>query len=300
MLSLRPLHQHFAAEIAGLDLTKPLRPAQFAELRDAWNRYGVLVIRGQAIAESHQIAFAKQFGTLERFPPAADGRPGGPELVRVSNAREDGSFFESTDPPMKYLAMTRAWHKDTSYKRVPGFATILRAVQVPDEGGETEFIDLRAAFDGLPRGEQDRLKGLAAPHSYGQAMKACGIEGSVAPSRVAAVHPLIAWHDEGRRSLFLSPLHMHTIEGMDDNDSGALLAELVQWSTKPSLIYRHVWRKDDVLLWDNRTTMHRGMPCADRAVVRTLHRVVINGEGYVERLFAPPEATLPRRPYARE
>lgn len=300
MFALQPLHERFAAEIRGLDFTKPLRPPQFAELRDAWNRHAVLVIRGRAISENHQIAFARQFGTLERFPPPADGRPGGPELLRVSNVREDGSFLDSTDSTMKYLAMTRAWHKDTSYKRVPGFATILRGVQVPDEGGETEFVDLRAAFEGLPRWEQERLAGLAALHSYGQAMKACGIEGNGAQNRVAAVHPLIASHDDGRRSLFLSPLHMDGIEGMDDDDGAALLAELVQWSTEPQSIYRHVWQENDIVLWDNRTTMHRGMPYADRTVVRTLHRVVIDGEGYVERLFAPPGASLPRRAYARE
>ena len=289
MFSLHPLHKHFAAEIRGVDITKPLRPSQFAELRDAWNRHAVLLIRGQAISESNQIAFATQFGTLERFPPAANGRPGGPQLLRVSNVREDGSFLESADSTMKYLAMTRAWHKDTSYKRVPGFATILRGVQVPAEGGETEFVDMRAAFEGLPRWEQERLAGLAAEHSYGQAMKACGIEGNGAQSSVAAVHPMIAWHDDGRRSLFLSPLHMHGIEGMADDDSAALLAELVQWSTEPQSIYRHVWQENDILLWDNRTTMHRGLPYADRTMVRTLHRVVINGEGYVERLFSPRE-----------
>ena len=300
MFSLHPLHQHFAAEIRGLDLSKPLRPAQLADLRDAWNRHGVLVIRGQAISDDRQIAFAKQFGTLERFPPPTDGRPGGAELLRVSNVREDGSFLNPADSTMKYLAMTRAWHKDTSYRRVPGFATVLRGVQVPAEGGETEFVDLRAAFEGLPRWEQARLAGLTALHSYGQAMRACGIEGNGAQSRVAAVHPLVAWHDDGRRSLFLSPLHMHAIEGMDDDDGTALLAELVQWSTEAASIYRHVWQENDILLWDNRTTMHRGLPYADRTVPRTLHRVVINGEGYVERLFTPLEAAQQPRAYARE
>ena len=289
MFALQLLHERFAAELRGLDLSKPLGPSQFAELRDAWNRHAVLVIRGQAILPEQQLAFARQFGTLERFPPPANGQPGGPELTRVSNVNEDGSFRGAGGAITKYRSMTRAWHKDAVYKRVPGFATVLRGLRVPVDGGETEFVDLRAAFESLPRAEQERLAGLAALHSYGHAMRACGLEDDGSHSSVAAVHPLIAWHDDGRRSLFLSPLHMQRIEGMDDNAGAALLTELVQRSTQPTAIYRHVWQPDDILLYDNRTVMHRGLPYAERTEPRTLHRIVINGEGYVERLFTTRE-----------
>jgi alpha-ketoglutarate-dependent taurine dioxygenase len=286
MFSLRPLHEHFAAEIRGVDITKPLRPSQFAELRDAWNRHAVLLIRGQAISESHQIAFAAQFGTLERFPPAANGRPGGPQLLRVSNVRADGSFVSPSDPGNKYLALTRAWHKDATYKRVPSFATVLRGLRVPTVGGETELVDLRIAFERLRRKEQERLAELKALHSYGHAARSSGIESNGSLDHIDATHPLVAWHDDGRRSLFLSPLHMERIEGMDEDNCAALLAELVQLSTSPALIYRHAWQDNDILLWDNRTTMHRGLPYADQIEQRTLHRTVINGEEYAEGLFA--------------
>src|SRR5262249_26457430 len=137
-------------------------------------------------------------------------------------------------------------------------------------------------------------------HSYPQAMRACGLEDDGSHSSVAAVHPLIAWHDDGRRSLFLSPLHMNGIEGMDAAAGGALLAELVQRSTEPAGGYRHVWQETDIVPDDNRTVMHRGMPYAERTAPRTLHRVVINGEGHVEHLFAPREASLQHQAYARE
>lgn len=115
MLVLRPLHEHFAAELRGLDISRPLHAAQLKEVQGAWSRHAVLVIRGQAISDEQQLAFAKQFGALEAFPPPADGRRGGPELLRISNVRADGTFLPPTDTTMKYLSMGTAWHKDTTY-----------------------------------------------------------------------------------------------------------------------------------------------------------------------------------------
>jgi alpha-ketoglutarate-dependent taurine dioxygenase len=289
MLVLHPLHEHFAAELCGLDISRPLDAAHFREVQEAWSRRAVLVIRGQAISDEQQLAFAKQFGALEAFPPPADGRRGGPELLRISNVRADGAFLSPTDTTMKYVSMARAWHKDTTYNRVPSFGTVLRGVQIPVAGGETHFVDLRAAFERLPRSEQERLARFAALHSYEHAARERGIATATPHAPIAAVHPLVAWHDDGRRSLFLSPLYMEKIEGMDGDAGAALIAELVQCSTAPALIYRHQWRENDIVLWDNRTTMHRVMPYADQSAARTMHRTVIGGAGYVEHLFVQRE-----------
>lgn len=167
---------------------------------------------------------------------------------------------------------------------------MLRGVQIPPAGGETHYVDLRAAFERLSRSEQERLARLAALHSYEHAAREHGVARATPHAPIATVHPLIAWHDDGRRSLFLSPLYMQQIEGMDGDAGAALIAELVQWSTASALIYRHEWRENDIVLWDNRTTMHRVTPYADQSSQRTMHRTVIGGVGYVERLFLPREA----------
>ena len=289
MLVLRPLHDHFAAELRSVDLSKSLDAAQLSEVQRAWSRYAVLVIRGQTVSDEQHLAFAKRFGTLEAFPLAAAGRAGEPELLRVSNVRTDGSLLGPTGAAVKYRSMVEVWHKDSPYNAVPSFGTVLRGVQIPAAGTETHFVDLRLAFERLPRSEQERLARLVALHSYEHALRERGIASGASPAPIAAVHPLVAWHDDSRRSLFLSPLHMQQIEGMEADAGAALIAELVQWSTAPALTYRHVWQENDIVFWDNRTTMHRAMPCPDQSAPRTMHRTVISGEGYVERLFVPRE-----------
>lgn len=292
MLALRPLHDHFAAELLNVDLSKSLDAAQLSEVQEAWSRYAVLLIRGQTVSDEQHLVFAKSFGTLEAFPLAAAGRADEPELLRVSNVRTDGSLLGPTSAAAKYRSMVEVWHKDNPYKVVPSFGTVLRGVQIPAAGTETHFVDLRLAFEGLPRIEQEHLARLVALHSYEYALRERGIASAASRAPIAAVHPLVAWHDDSRRSLFLSPLHMQQIEGMDAEASAAVIAELVQWSTPPAVTYRHVWQEGDIVFWDNRTTMHRAIPCPDESAPRTMHRTVISGEGYVERLFAQRE-TLP-------
>lgn len=287
MLHIRRLAASFAAAIEGLDLASPLPDAMRRELREALERHAVLLVRGAVVGDEQHLALARSFGTLERFPPARDGVAAGPELLVMTNVLPGGGFAAADGATMRYLSLARSWHKDASFRRTPSFATILHAIEVPPTGGDTLFVDLRAAYDRLPARERDRLGRLAAVHSYDAAAEAAGVAlaRAIDPDR-EAIHPLVARHADGRRSLYLSPLYMRDIVGMDRAASDALVNELVQESTVAACTYRHAWAPGDVLLWDNRSVMHRATPYADRTAARTLHRTVVAGEGYVDDLWA--------------
>jgi taurine dioxygenase len=269
--TVRPLSPLMAAEVVGLDLREPLDPATRQAVYDAFVRYQVLAFRDQSLTKPEQIAFTEQFGTLERH--VASNRGGDiPLLHVVSNLDADGK------PSGKVKSTT--WHSDKSFRPEPSMATILHAVIMPPDGGDTCFANMYAAYDALDESEKAALDGLRVIHSWELSQQKSGLRASEEEIRDAPPmrHPLVRVHpDSGRKCLFMG-LHASHIDGWPMPDGRALLAKLEAHATQDRFVYRHKWHAGDVLMWDNRCLLHRADPNFDAALYpRVLHRTCLRG-----------------------
>jgi alpha-ketoglutarate-dependent 2,4-dichlorophenoxyacetate dioxygenase len=267
---MRRRHPRFATEAAGLDLGRALDAATIAAIWRAIDEYAVLVFRGQRLDDTQLRDFAARFGPLEIGRSAASAekrRLAHPEIGDISNIDEAGNLRLPDDRRRLDALGNRLWHTDASYMPVPVVLGMLHAVAVPPAtvwgGGETEFADLRAAYDALSEAVKQAIDGVVAVHdifwSRGQigfAEFAPGDREKYPPSRQRLVrrHP-----GSGRKTLYLSA-HASHIEGWPIGDGRLLLYDLTAHATRPEYVYRHRWRVGDLLIWDNRVTMHRGRP----------------------------------------
>jgi alpha-ketoglutarate-dependent 2,4-dichlorophenoxyacetate dioxygenase len=305
-ISVTPLHPSFGAEVAGVDLTRTGSPIVFAELETAFNRYAVLVFRGQPVTDEQQMAFSRRFGPLETMPIYTSEkrrRLGHAELSDISNLDPDGNVMAPDNPRRLYNLGNQLWHTDSSFKYTPARASLLSAREVPPEGGETEFADLRAAYDALPEASKRELEGLVAEHSIFYSRSLHGFsdfnddirrELPPVPQLVVRTHP-----GSGRRSLYLAS-HASHIVGWPIEQGRRLIEELIEFATQPQFIYRHRWHVGDLVMWDDRCTMHRGRPYDEAKYRRDMHRTTVSDEiNSVEReriasdamsLAAPPSA----------
>jgi alpha-ketoglutarate-dependent taurine dioxygenase len=283
-----PRREGFAASVSGLELSRKLDIITFARLHRAWMNHPVLVFPGQSISDAEQIEFAKRFGDLEIHPSAAHRASAHPEIYRVSNVDEAGRILPEKSTEWRYLELTWLWHTDSSFRPVPSMGSILHGIEIPPEGGGTLFTDMTAAYEALPHDERERARGLRVIHDHAHILS---LSKGLAESRdkgryedlPPVVHPLVRRHPiTGRRSLMLSPHTMSGIEGMGEAEARALLDALIAHATEERFIYRHEWSKDDVLMWDNRCTMHAVMPYDSVNHRRIMHRTTIAGD-------APPE-----------
>jgi taurine dioxygenase len=269
--TVRPLSPLMAAEVVGLDLREPLDPATRQAVHDAFVRYQVLAVRDQSLTKSEQIAFTEQFGTLERH--VASNRGGDiPLLHVVSNLNAEGK------PSGKVKSTT--WHSDKSFRPEPSMATILHAVIMPPDGGDTCFANMYAAYDALNAAEKAALDGLRVIHSWELSQQKSGLRATHEEIRDAPPmsHPLVRVHpDSGRKCLFMG-LHASHIDGWPMPDGRALLARLEAHATQDRFVYRHKWHTGDLLMWDNRCLLHRADPNFDAALYpRVLHRTCLRG-----------------------
>jgi len=269
--TLRPLSVLLAAEIVGPDLRVPFDGATREAVYAAFVRHHVLCFRGQALTEDQQIAFTQQFGTLERHTARNRGTDN-PLVHTVSNLGADGL------PSGK--VGSQAWHSDKSFRPEPSLATILHAVILPPDGGDTCFADMTAAYDGLDAAEKAELDGVRVIHSWEQS---CLKHGRRATAEEIAdappmSHPLVRVHpDSGRKSLFMGQ-HASHFEGRPMAEGRARLAALEAHATQERFLYRHRWRAGDVLMWDNRCLLHRADANFDAARhKRVLHRTCLRG-----------------------
>ena len=281
-LELQRLHPHFAAEVRGVDLARPLDDAVFTRIRDAFNEHAVLVFPGQDLDEERQIAFSERFGPLElsirKHTKRSVSRP---EISDISNLDERGRLLDPADERALYNAGNQLWHSDSSFKRVPATASLLHAREVPPEGGETEYADLRAAWDALPEARRRGLEGLVAEHSIVYSRSLIGY--AYPPDDAVAVPPvrqaLVRTHPAtGRRSLYLGS-HASHIVGRPVAEGRALLRELLEFATQPAFVYRHRWRVGDLVMWDNRCVLHRGRPWDEARHRRVMRRTTVAGDG---------------------
>ena len=278
-LRFRPLHPLFAAEAGPVDLVSLRAQDTLDEIRAGMHRYGVLVFRGQQLDDQSQLAFAERFdGCLHAKTGAAAlgaNRFGNEALVDISNVDERGDLLMSDDRRRHYGLANRLWHTDASFVEPPGRYSLLSARCVPPVGGDTEFADMRAAWDALEPAMQARLLPLQAHHSIAYSRQTLGFEFSAdeAERLHGVIQPLVRMNAmTGRRALYLAS-HASRIVGWPLPEGRLLLRELTEHATQPSFVYRHQWRAGDLVIWDNLATMHRATPFADGEYRRELRRV---------------------------
>ena len=249
-------------------------------IEDAFHRFAVLVFPEVHLSEAEHIAFSRRFGTLERTLSKRDERA---EVSLLSNVDAGGTVAKPDDKLGLFLKGNRFWHTDSSFKKVGAKASLLRAVEVPASGGDTEWADMRAAWDALDAVTQQRLEGLTAVHSYawsqGQQIGGATILTQREWDALPPVeHPVVRTHPAtGRKSLYVGRHASHVV-GMDVEEGRALLRELTANACQPPRIFRHRWRTGDLVLWDNRCVLHRGhpWPFEERRVMK---RTTVAGEG---------------------
>jgi taurine dioxygenase len=278
-LEVRNLSPALGAAITGIDLRRDLNPATVAALLQAWHRHLVLVFPGQALAEADQIRIAEHFGEIQgRSRPEATRREAGrtshPGVMLVSNIRENGEPIGSLpDGEMQF-------HSDMCYTENPVKGTFLYAIEVPSAGGDTLFLNMYSAYDGLPEAMKARLAGLRALNSYSHGYSGATLRSANQrlPEDRHFTHPVVRTHpDTGRQALYINRLMTMEIEGLPEAESAALLEELFTHIEQERFIYAHNWRAGDLVLWDNRCTLHArtDFSAGER---RLLRRVVIKGD----------------------
>lgn len=277
-VTVRPVTAAVGAEISGVDLAK-LDDATFATIRQAWFDHAMLLFRGQALSDDDLLAFSRRFGELDPPPNQERGRispPGYPDIYVVSNV------LDANGDPIGALGAGEAvWHTDMSYLDEPPDASMLYALEIPPSGGNTWFCGMQAACDALPAELRRKIEGRRIKHdgtynSGGYLRK--GVTPTDDPMQApGAWHPAILRHPgNGRATLYLGRRRNSHVEGYAQAESDAILEALWAHVTGPRFVYEHVWRKGDLVMWDNRSTMHRRDPF-DAAARRVMHRTQIKG-----------------------
>lgn len=277
-LQVRRLSHALGAEITGVDLRKPLDKAAEAELRRAWLDNLVIVFPGQELAPAQQIAFGRMFGELDDHKSVPFYRhPEHPEIYLITNKQIGGKPSETRDTG-------RAWHSDHSFTTRPTMATMLYCREIPPVGGTTMFANMTMAFETLSEGLRAVLEKLEAVHSFAY-YSARGLKGRN-PEQIAHMNrinppvaqPVVRVHAEtGRKALYVSEMMTSHFAGMTQEESAGLLEYLFRHSVKPEFTYRHNWKVNDLLMWDNRCTMHLAPADYTHDEPRHMHRITVLG-----------------------
>lgn len=283
-ITVTPLHPHIGAEIRGIDLRRPVPHDVFAAIDAAFNRHAVLVFPEQPLSDEEQIAFSRLFGPLETSPDYAGSKKSRlprREIADISNLDPEGKVMSAEDQRLLFNRGNQLWHTDSSFKFVPARCSLLSAREIPPEGGETEFADLRAAYDALPEERQRKLDGLVAEHSIFRSRALIGFTefNEEIRSELPPVPQLIVRRHagSGRKTLYLAS-HASHIVGWPVEEGRRLIEELIAFATEPRFVYRHRWRVGDLVMWDDRCTMHRGRPYDDTKYRRDMHRTTVSDE----------------------
>lgn len=279
VLTFRQLHPHFAAEVSLIDLRQVQDRETLAEIRAGMDAYAVLVFRNQPFTDDEQLAFARRFDghlhTKTGISALQKSRLGNEALGDISNLDENGEIMKSDDRRRMYGLGNRLWHTDASFQDPPGRYSLLSARMLPPVGTETEFADMRAAYDALPPEMKAQSEGLRVHHSIAHSRQTLGFEFSQNEQEIlkGAIHPLIRTLSRSRRKSLYIASHASKIIDWPVPEGRLLLRELMEHATQPEFVYRHVWREADLVIWDNRATMHRARPFEDSRYRRELRRV---------------------------
>ena len=279
-LSIKPLHPLFCAEVAGADAGKPMDDATFAEIRAALDEYSVLVLHDQSLDDERQIAFSRRFGPLETSGKANPAV--GTHFARQSNLDiGTGTVIPPEDRRMVYQKGNYLWHTDSSFKGVPSLCSLLSARVVPPEGGNTEFLCMRAAWDALPAAMKATIEPLIAEHSlqYSRDRVQKGILNDKTLKELPPVKQRL-YRDNpvnGRRALYIGA-HAGHIIGWPRATGEALLYELTERAQQAEFVLSHAWREGDVIVWDNRAVLHRATYYDPVKYKRFMQRTTIGGD----------------------
>lgn len=281
-ITVQPVTPGFVAEIGDLDLSQPLSAEEFSAVQQAFWQYAVLVFPQQSLTTDQQLAFSERWGPVENErtldPKATPTRYSG-AFSDISNLNAAGEIWGEDSRQRMYKAGNKLWHTDSSFKRLPSLCSLLYAETVVPIGGHTEFADQRAAYDALPAAMKKQLEGLIAEHWIATSRRRSGFHefNEDERRRLPPVPQMLVRMipQSRRRSLFVAS-HAGRIWGMPDDEGRALIDELIAHVTQRQFVYTHRWRPQELVMWDNRCTMHRGTDFDDLRWVRVMRRVTIS------------------------
>ena len=282
-LKLRRLSNALGAEIRDIDVSKPMSEGAFGEIYQAFLNYGILLLRNQDITREQHIEFSRRFGELDRHDALPrDRHPDFPELLLVTNRPNP----DGTPSDTRYTG--RQWHTDMSFTPQPSLGSLLRCYNLPEVGGDTLFANMTMAYDALSEGMKKLIAGLHGIHLSGTRKIANETTGTVRAEEQRKINPPVAQpvvrvHPEtGRKALYLGE-KVKRFDGMTEEESRPLIDYLNRHATRPEFVYRHQWRENDILIWDNRCTMHQALGDFDETQLRHLERTTVLGtpSGYV-------------------
>jgi alpha-ketoglutarate-dependent 2,4-dichlorophenoxyacetate dioxygenase len=273
-MDIVPVGPGFAAELRGVTLNEVVNDdAAYAAVRAAFEEHSILVFRNQQVTDDLQIDFSKRFGPLEITKVGAIGT--GTHLIILTTIGPDGKVVAPDSRLALRNKANQLWHTDSTFKQIPALSSVLSARIIPARGGETEYVSMRLAWEKLDKTTQARLENCFVWHDYAHSRGKIA-PGLASPEERAALPPAcwrMVWKNpvNGRNALYLAS-HAYAIEGMEQSAAQQLIAELMDAATAPGLSYMHQWKNGDVVMWDNRSTMHRGRPwpaLEPRLMVRT-------------------------------
>jgi alpha-ketoglutarate-dependent 2,4-dichlorophenoxyacetate dioxygenase len=282
-ISIRQIHPVFAGEVSGVDLRQPLTPSEVAAIEEGMDRHAILVFHDQNITDEQQIAFSRNFGEIENSYGGTIAQPNkrlNPLMNDVSNLGQDHTPLARDDRRRLFNLGNQLWHSDSSFRAVPAKYSILSGRIVVDKGGNTEFADMRAAYDALDDKTKEAVADLVCEHSL---MYSRGLLGftDLSDDERAMFRPvrqaLVRTHPKNRRKSLYLASHAGTIVGWPMPEARAFLRDLTEAATRPENVYVHKWRQYDLVIWDNRQTMHR-VRRFDETKVRDMRRTTVAGE----------------------
>ncbi|MFI5029299.1 MAG: TauD/TfdA dioxygenase family protein [Reyranellales bacterium] len=284
-IEIQPLTKHIGARLTGIDVRKPLTPDEVAAVERAMDQYAVVVLPGQDITDEQQLAFTRNFGPLEE---GANSGARDTELrlpvvfADVSNLDKEGRISQRDNKKRMAALGNRLWHSDASFRATPARYSILSGRVVTTDGGNTEFADMRAAYDALDQATKAEIEDLVCEHSLIYSRGQLGFSAFLPDERVAmapARQRLVRTHPVTHaKSLFLAA-HIGTILGWPQPEAMAFIRDLMEHATQPQFVYVHHWTRHDLVMWDNRTTMHRVRRFDDLHIVRDMRRTTTKSEG---------------------
>ena len=286
MITVKKQHPYFFAEVCGVNLATPLANDTLAEILDAFAAHSVLLFRKQTLDDESQIAFSERIGPLEKNITATFGNSR-PEISKISNVDIDGNLLKTGSHDEIFLRGNSVWHTDSSFKIVPALGSALSAREVPPIGGETEFADMRAAYDALDDSKKQIIEGRTAVHSFAFSQQQMNLDGRYKLNSVMSdeelevlppvQHPMVRVHPEtGRKAIYVGRHASHVV-GLSMDEGRSLIKELGEFATQSKFVYRHKWEAGDLVMWDNRMVMHRGRPY-DPTYKRVMHRTTVAGQ----------------------
>ena len=280
---VKKIHNNIGVSVDDIDLSN-LDVVSFQKIQKLWLEHLVIVFPNQNISDEDHIKFGKRFGNLEVHPSLSHRSSKNPEIYRVSNVDENGDIIPNKETSWQYLKQSWLWHTDSSFRKIPSNGSILHGFSTTNEGGNTLFANMYKAYEDLDQSLKDKIKNLKVIHDHDHIIslskelserKNKGHYDKLDP----VIHPLVRRHPSTKKpSLFLSPHTMVSIQNYDNKKGRELLDLLTDHSIQPRYVYKHSWTNHDIVMWDNRCTMHSVEPFDNNNIKRIMHRVTLVGD----------------------